>query len=171
MRKATSEIGGPEQFRSCLKTLIFTQAAALEHVFDGAAGVYGTDLIHPGALHAVMDETTAELQKIDDEVDMTTSRLTNSVAPHRAVAGETYDVHVWYKSCKGGDALITETVATIKDARGFEVCRCLPRVALDASTLDRAQFGAGEARLARLSAVARMRKQTRTDNYHYIWHL
>ena len=72
---------------------------ALEAVFDGSKDVYAVDCVHPGALHAVMDETTAELMKLDDDVDMTTIKLSQKLAPHRAVVGETYDVRVAYKVC------------------------------------------------------------------------
>jgi len=123
---------------------------ALECRLDGARGVYDVDAVHPGALHAVMDETTAELMKLDDDVDMTTVKMINKINPHRAVVGETYHVRVRYTKCEGGSSLITETESTITDASGFELC-------------------AAWVRMARLTAFAKTKKVARTDNYHYIW--
>ena len=88
--------------------------------------------------------------KLDDDVDMTTIKMVNKINPHRAVVGETYDVNVKYKVVKGGDSLVTETLSTITDKHGFELC-------------------AAWVRMARLTAFAKTKKVARTDNYHYIW--
>ncbi|KAH8058775.1 hypothetical protein JL720_13964 [Aureococcus anophagefferens] len=76
-----------ESKRELVGTVRFSENA-LEAVFDGSKGLYAVDCVHPGALHAVMDETTAELMKLDDDV------------------------------CKGGDSLVTECVGGIYDADG-----------------------------------------------------
>ena len=138
-----------ETKRELVGTVRFSENA-LEAVFDGSKDVYAVDCVHPGALHAVMDETTAELMKLDDDVDMTTIKLSQKLAPHRAVVGETYDVRVAYKVCKGGDSLVTECVGGIYDADGFALCE-------------------NHTRMARLTAFAKTKGVARTDNYHYIW--
>ena len=138
-----------EKKRELVGTVRFSEKA-LEAVFDGSKGVYAVDCVHPGALHAVMDETTAELMKLDDDVDMTTIKLANKINPHRAVVGETYDVKISYKVVKGGDSLVTECVGGIYDKDDFPLCT-------------------NHTRMARLTAFAKTKGVARTDNYHYIW--
>ncbi|KAK7233574.1 hypothetical protein SO694_00107089 [Aureococcus anophagefferens] len=100
-----------------------------------AASMRGVDLRY------FYDETKRELR----------DALPKTRAAPRAVVGETYDVRVAYKVCKGGDSLVTECVGGIYDADGFALCENHTQ------------------RMARSRAFAKTKGVARTDNYHYIW--
>lgn len=94
---------------------------ACECVLDGKKGVHAIDVVHPGALHSVLDEGTAELMKLTDEPNMSTRKFVHRLAPWRAVCGETYLVKI--KLTKGGGgtgstALSTDAAGVIADRRG-----------------------------------------------------
>lgn len=134
----------------------FSERACEAQALDPAMGVYGVDVVHPGALHSVLDEGTAELMKLTDEPNMSTRKFVHKLAPFRAVAGETYVVKIELTKGGGGtgsSALSTDAKGVILDRNGKVVAE-------------------GTTNMARLTAFNKMRKDKVEDGapmMPYLW--
>ena len=143
---------------STLEGVVRFSEKALECRLDGSRGVAAVDVVHPGALHSVLDEGTAELMKLTDEPNMSTRKFVHKLAPWRAVAGETYTVKIELTKGGGGTgsaALSTDAKGVIADAYGRVVAE-------------------GTTNMARLPAFAKMRKDKPGDDaagivMPYLW--